>query len=808
MDIQQIARYRVDRLIGVGGMGEVYLAEDSMLRRKVALKLLPERFSEDEDRVRRFQREARAASALNHPNIITIYEVGQSESRHYIATEYIDGRTLRDRISSRTTMTIADMLDISLGVANALCAAHEAGILHRDIKPENIMLRPDGYVKVLDFGLAKLTDGGFINNSTTGAVMGTLLYISPEQARGLHPDSRSDIYSLGVVMYEMLTRRPPIATDSFVELAVAIATKEPEPPSRTTPGVPPELDRIVLKTLEKDPARRYQSARDLVSDLRALRQELEFENKLNSVTLTPTRRPSSPVLDQQTTALLSFPPQSTSGIFQLWKQRIRRAPAAAALLIFISLAVVIYAIVRNNFVGERPIDSVAVLPFTNASGDPNSEYLSDGISESIIDSLSQLPQLQVVARSTTFRYKGKNTDPLALGRELKVRGVVTGQLLQRGDTLIIRARLTDVRKGTQVWGQQYDRRLADVLPLQQEIAREISDELRIKLTGEERQLLARRNGDSSEAFQLYLKGRYFRNKYNEEAIRKAIGYFNQAIDNDPTYALAYAGLADAYYGLSNLYMAPREAMPRVREAARRALDIDDSVAQAHTSLALSLAWFDWDFRGGEREFRRAIELNPNDAEAHRLYALFLTATGQFEHAIGEARRATEIDPLSVPASWDLSRALFFAGRYLEAEEQTRRTIELDPHFAQAYMTQSQIAFAQGRTADALALLDKAMELGGRSPLLVSMWGYEQARSGNKDAAAKAIEELKKRPSYTLPLFLARLHAARGENDQAMHWLQQLYDDRSESVVWLKVDPTLATLREDARFAAMVKKVGL
>ncbi|MBV9493760.1 MAG: protein kinase [Acidobacteria bacterium] len=798
----------MDRLIGIGGMGEVYLAEDSTLRRKVALKLLPERFIEDEDRVRRFQREARAASALNHPNIITIYEVGQADSRHYIATEYIDGRTLRDRITSRQPMSIAEMLDISLGVTNALCAAHEAGILHRDIKPENIMLRPDGYVKVLDFGLAKLQEGGFLRNSTTGAVMGTLLYISPEQARGFHPDERSDIYSLGVVMYEMLTRRPPIATDSFVELAMAIATKEPERPSSITPGVPAELDRIVLKTLAKDPDDRYHTARELLADLRALRQELEFQNKLSSVMLNPTRLGSTPDLANQPTALLTRPPQSTSTIFHLFGQRVRRAPATVALMVILSLAIVLYAVVRNNFLGERPIDSVAVLPFTNASGDPNSEYLSDGIAESIIDSLSQLPSLQVVARSTTFRYKGKNVDPLVIGQELKVRGVVTGQLLQRGDTIIIRARLTDVRKGTQVWGQQYDRKLADVLPLQQDIAQEIFDELRIKLSGEERKLLTRRTADSSEAFQLYLKGRYFRNKYNEDAIRKAIGFFNQAIDIDPTYALAYAGLADAYYGLSNLYMAPKEAMPRVREASRRALDLDDSVAQAHTTLALGLAWFDWDFRGGEREFRRALELNPNDAEARRQYALFLTATAQFEAAIAEARKATEIDPLSVPASWDLARTLFFAGRYVEAEEQTRRTIELDPHFANAYMTQSQIALAQGRTADALALIDKAVELGGRTPLLLSMWGYEQARAGNRDAATRVIEELKSRPSYTLPLFLARLHAARGENDEAIYWLQQLADDKSESLVWLKVDPTLATLREDPRFEALAKKVGL
>jgi eukaryotic-like serine/threonine-protein kinase len=806
MEQRRISHYRVDRLIGVGGMGEVYLAEDATLQRKVALKLLPERFSEDEERVRRFQREARAASALNHPNIITIYEVGQDSRRHFIATEYIEGQTLRDRIASPQPMTIAEVLDVAIGVAGALAAAHDAGILHRDIKPENIMLRPDGYVKVLDFGLAKLTDH-HNKDSVTGAVMGTLLYISPELARGMAPDARADIYSLGVVLYEMLTHQMPVVSDSFVELAIAIGTKVPKPPSTIVRGLPPEADRIVMKALEKEREKRYLSAREMLRDLRTLRQELEFEDKLNMLTGGEGGRSSSPLF-LQTTAPLTVPAQSTSSIFAKLTARVSPRQLAALVLVLLSASIIAYAIGRNAMAGDHEIESIAVLPFVNASGDPNSEYLSDGIAESIIDSLSQIPQLQVVARSTAFQYKGKNIDPMAVGRELHVRGVVTGQLIQRGDTLVIRAALTDVKRGTQVWGDQYDRKLADVLSVQQEMAEEISNELRMKVSGDEKRMLARHAGVNNEAYQQYLKGRYYLNKYTEESIRKSIAFFDAAIEIDPQYAAAYAGLADAYYGLSNLYMAPNEAMPRAREAAERAVQLDDSLPEGHTALALVRAWYDWNFPAGEREFRRAIDLNPNDAEAHRSYGDFLIATGEFDRAIAEKQKAEQLDPLSVPASWDVGRSLFYAGRFVEAEQQAERTMDLDEHFANTYLLRAQIALAQRRTNDAVALAQRALELGGRKPIFVSMWGYTNAIAGNRAQTQAAIAELKASPTYTLPLFLARLNTALGEKDEALRWLAKLVEERSESIVWLKVDPTLAPLRGDPRFVALQKRIGI
>ncbi len=786
-------------------MGEVYLAEDETLNRKVALKLLPVRFTQDEERVRRFQREARAASALNHPNILTIYEIGHTDSVHYIATEYIEGETLRDRMAKERPK-IAEVLDVATGVAGALAAAHDAGIIHRDIKPENIMVRPDGVVKVLDFGLAKLADPeSALKDSSSGGVMGTLLYISPEQARGLQPDARSDLYSLGAVMYEMITGHAPLRGESFIDIAFAIANDKPKAPSHSVDGVPAELDNIILKLLEKDRDRRYASARQLLGDLNTLRKELEFENKLNSLEMQ--RHVSAPGFAQQPTAQLTFPIKTRNGVQRVFRDK--RVVASLAFVVLAILAVVGYTIIRKGLFADR-IDSVAVLPFVNVSGDPNSEYLSDGLTDSIMDSLSQLPELHVVAQSTVFVYKGKKgIDPLAVGRELHVRGVITGRLIQRGNTIVVRASLTDVTRGTQVWGQQYDRSLSDVVALQKDLSEEISSQLQPHLTGEERKLMNRSRPESNEAFQLYLKGHYYATKFNdEESIRKGIAYFNQSIERDPTYALAYAGLAAAYYQLSNLYMPPREAMPRVREAAERALALDESLAQAHMCMALALTWYDWDFVKGEKEFRRAIALNGNDSEAHRAYGDFLAAMGRFNEAIIEKRRAEQLDPLGVATSWDVGRTLFYAGRDDEAIEQAKRTLDLDSTFPYVYYLEAQIDYRKGNLPEALALMRQAMQLGGHKQLLITNWGMINASAGNRDEAMHAMDELRNLATYTLPLFLARIYAALGNNDEAMKNLEKVYNDRSESAVWLKVDPSLETLRKDPRFIALIRKVGM
>src|SRR5436305_84213 len=434
-------------------------------------------------------------------------------------------------------------------------------------------------------------------------------------------------------MYEMVTGQPPVRGDNFIDIANAIANEVPQPPSHYVSSVPPELDRIILKLLEKDRENRYPSARQLLSDLHTLRREMEFENKLSSLEMH--RHSSVPGFDEQQTAQMTFP-IGTHRFPLPHAFRDSRTAVLMALVLVALVAAAAYTIIKGTLFADR-IDSVAVLPFINASGNPNSEYLSDGLTDSITDSLSQLPELQVVAHSTVFRYKGKNTDPLAVGRELHVRGVVTGQLIQRGNTIVVRASLTDVKRGTQVWGQQYDRNLSDVVALQKDLSDEISSQLQPHLTGEERKLLGRGRPESNEAFQLYLKGRYFATKYNdEESARKGIGYFNQSIERDPTYALAYAGLAAAYYQLSNLFMPPREAMPRVREAAERALALDDSLCAAHACLALALTWYDWGFVKADASCGRGLALYANAAGAHRMYGDFLTAMGRFNEALAES----------------------------------------------------------------------------------------------------------------------------------------------------------------------------
>ena len=831
-----LGRYEIRSKIGEGGMGEVYLAQDTKLDRKVALKILPAEVAAHPDRMKRFVQEAKAASALNHPNIITIYEIEQIDSVNFIATEFIDGVTLRQR-SRKASMKIGEVLDVAIQTASALSAAHAAGIVHRDIKPENIMPRRDGIVKVLDFGLAKLTERlppdsvdmeaptRAVVNTESGMVMGTAIYMSPEQARGLQVDTRTDIFSLGVVLYEMVAGRLPFEGSTSSEVVASILSeKEPQPLARYSREVPAELERIVSKALRKEREQRYQTTKDLLLDLQSLKQQLDFEAKLERSAAPDARGDVWPVPTdgEQTvdttvsgsvphTAEVSTAHPATSAEYVVNEIKRHKLAALVALLVVAAVAtgLGLYLHARNT---EVAIESIAVLPFVNQNNDPNTEYLSDGLTESIINSLTQLPNLKVSARSSVFRYKGKETDPMAIGNELGVRAVLTGRILQRGDNLMISAELLDVRDNKQLWGEQYSEKVSDLLSVQREIAKEITSNLRLKLSGAEQNSLTKHNTENPEAYQSYLLGRYFWNKRTEEGIKKGIDYFQQAIAKDRTYALAYTGLADSYSALIFPVgaVAPREAMPKAKEAAMQAIAIDNKLAEAHSSLALVKFYYDWDWPGAETEFKRAIELNPSYAEAHHYYSHYLIAMGRTEESLNESRRCLELEPSNILLSVHLGWHYLYARQYDQAVKQLQKTVEMDSNFAQTHHWLGLAYEQKARYAEAIAELQKAMALFRTNTLTEAELAHTYAVSGHGDEAQKIIVELQElaKSRYVSSYEMAAIYAGLGEKDQAFAWMQRAYDERSDELVNLKVDQRLDSLRSDSRFADLMRRVGL
>jgi serine/threonine-protein kinase len=817
-----ISHYRVVSHIGAGGMGEVYLAEDTRLGRKVALKLLSAGFTQDPDRVRRFQQEARAASALNHPNIITIFEIGHLDSSHFIATEFIDGETLRERMS--TLMPLREVLEVATQVTTAIAAAHRAGIIHRDIKPENIMLRPDGFVKVLDFGLAKLTEKATefeapfsdpeaatraLVSTNPGIVMGTVSYMSPEQARGLRADERTDIFSIGVVLYEMVAGRKPFDGTTISDVIALILGKDPPLLARYSTEAPAELERIVAKALAKDREERYQTAKDLLIDLKRLKQRLDVQAELersghsgwdeqtvvssSGGQAAVTTAISSPMIESG-----SLRPMSSAEYLISEIKQHKKSIALIVSALVISTAAIVYFATRSI---AKPINSVAVLPFASANGDSSAEDMSDSFTESIINSLSRLPGLRVMSFSSVSRYKGQQADPRTVGSELDVRAVLTGRVVQRGDNLTIRIELVNALDNSHIWGQQYTRKFAEALLMQEEISNDISEKLRLRLSGEDRKRV--------EAHQLYLKGRYHWSKRTPDGLTQGVDYFQQAIDKDPNYALAWAGLADCYNMLV-IYsrLSPREGFPKAKEAAVRALDIDESLAEAHTSLAFALFRFDWDWAASEREFNRAIELNPNYAPAHQWYSNFLAAAGRMEEAIAEARRTHELDPLSLITNSHLGWIFYFARQYDQSIERCKKALELDPNFfaARRYMG---LAYTQkGMYDEAIAEFEKAVRLAGGSALMKAELANVYGLAGRRGEAQQVLTELTEvsKQRYVSSYLMALIHAGLGDTDRTVEWLERAYDERAEFLVYIKVDPRLDRVRSDSRFDDLVRRM--
>lgn len=797
-----IGRYEIRSLLGTGGMGEVYLAKDKQLDRTVALKILPDDLARDQLRMRRFIQEAKSASALSHPNIITIYEVGEVDDTHFIATEFVDGETLRKRISSNK-LSFDETLEISIEIASALQAAHSAGIIHRDIKPDNIMLRHDGYVKVLDFGLAKLTEKSnerlssqpeamTLVNTEPGLVVGTVSYMSPEQARGLAVDTRSDIWSLGVVMYQMLTGREPFEAPTATDQIVSILERQPPPLQLYTEGVPAEIERVVLRALEKDRGDRYQTIEEMLMELRQARRRLAFQTELHrsmsageldiqSITagIRAQEATAVPTVTSQASAPSSSARKSTSGITK------RRRPR------------------------KKAIDSIAILPLINSSGDPNTEYLSDGITESIINSLSRLPRLRVMARSTVFRYKGRESDPREVGDELSVRAVLTGRLQLFGDRLMIGTELVDASDGAQLWGEQYNRRLSDIFAVQEEIAHEISEKLQLKLTGEEKRRLTKRYTDDTTAYHLYLKGRYFWNKRTHDCLERGLDFFKQAIAADATYALAYSGLADSY-ALLGVALPPRDAFPRALAASMKALEIDDTVAEAHTSFAFARMFFEWDWEGAEGEFRRAIELNPNYATAYQWCGRLLSALGRHNESIVNLQMAQALDPLSLSINTGMGVSYYMARRYEDAIEQYRKALEMDATFTVAHEHLGSALLQTGNYDEAIAEFEAAARLDASDIGLRASLGHAYAVKGQRDKAEEIVSELTETPRgrYVSPYFMVEILAGLNRVDEAFQWLERCYTDRAPHMIFLNVEPKLDTLKSDPRFDNLLRRLNL
>ncbi|HEX3231884.1 MAG TPA: protein kinase [Pyrinomonadaceae bacterium] len=827
----RLGPYEIVAPLGAGGMGEVYLAEDSRLYRKVALKVLPLEMAANQDRMRRFKQEAMAAAALNHPNIAHIYEIGESDGTNFIAMEFVEGVTLREAIHSERA-ELKKLVRYLQHAAEGLAKAHAAGIVHRDLKPDNIMVTRDGHAKVLDFGLAKLIEpqqSQSINassgedatailqqQSTPGIIMGTIGYMSPEQAQGkTHEiDQRSDIFSFGCILFEAVTGKKPFEGDSIVK-SLHNLIYEPAPRVKDlNPSAPADLQRIIRRCLAKDREERYQTIKDLAIELKELRRELE--TSAGSDITAPPRvssegarsTDSGSTIESTAASSVSLAPTVSSAEFVAQGLKRHKLGVAIAMVIFIG-AVALFAYYLRAGNNAAAIDSIAVLPFQNKSSDADTEYLSDGLPESLIYRLSQLPNLRVSPTTSVMRYKGRETDATKIGNELGVNAVMSGRIAQRGENLTISVELIDVRNNKLLWGEKYERKMTELLATQREITAEITNKLQLKLSGNEKGL-TKRYTDNNEAYQLYLKGRFYLNKRDETNIRKAIEQFKAAVEKDPNYALAFVGLADGY-GLLPYYssVSSADVLPQAKGYAVRALEIDESLGEAHASLGYVHRLL-WNWHEMETELKRAIELNPNYATAHKYYGNYLANLGRFDEALAAYKRAQELDPVSLIINANVAEVYLSKGDFNAAVEQCQRTIDLDPNWYYVRLLLALVYVKQGLNVEALAEAEKRGELSKRQSATLGVLGYVYAQAGKRGEAATVAQELEARHARQQAngFDLARLYVGLGDKDQAFAWLEKDFQSRNATMPGFLYMPPLNSLSEDPRFKDLSRRMGL